>query len=148
MKVIIDTEEINYGAMHTKSHKELVSDIIDEFKEPSLNNQTKIELFCEHIESFSVEDFEQFINTKKLAKNFTKVDVVHAKCFGIPNVSNTFYSLIDRLQKHSEWKYPERKWNPEAYYGIAFQWKDKEKDLEKQVLKLEAEMELAKKESK
>jgi hypothetical protein len=27
------------------------------------------------------------------------------------NVSSTFYSLIDRSQKHSEWKYPERKWN-------------------------------------
>jgi len=25
-------------------------------------------------------------------------------------VSGSFYSLIDRLQKHSEWKYPERKW--------------------------------------
>ena len=25
--------------------------------------------------------------------------------------SSDFYLLIDRLQKHSDWKYPERKWS-------------------------------------
>ena len=58
-------------------------------------------------------------------------------------VSGSFYSLIDRLQKHSEWKYPERKWNNDFYYECAFQWKGKEKELEERVLKLENDMRLA-----
>lgn len=58
----------------------------------------------------------------------------------IARVSGSFYSLIDRLQAHSEWKYPNRKWNNDAYYGIAFQWMGKEKELEQKVLKLEEEM--------
>lgn len=61
----------------------------------------------------------------------------------IHGVSGSFYSLIDRLQTHSEWKYPNRKWNNDAYYGIAFQWIGKEKELEQRVLKLEEEMKLA-----
>ncbi len=73
-------------------------------------------------------------------RNFTKIDIAHASRFGIDGVESSFYSLIDRLQKHSEWKYPERKWNIEAYYGIAFEWIGKEKELEERVLKLEAEM--------
>jgi hypothetical protein len=58
-------------------------------------------------------------------------------------VSGSFYSLIDRLQKHSECKYPERKWNNDFYYECAFQWKGKEKELEERVLKLENDMRLA-----
>lgn len=79
-------------------------------------------------------------------KEFTKFDTAHAAHFGIEGVSNgIFYSLIDRLQKHSEWKYPERKWTNDIYYGIAFQWVGKEKELEERVIKLEAEMEAKKK---
>jgi hypothetical protein len=40
-----------------------------------------------------------------------------------------FYQLIDRLQKHSEWKYPNRKWNNEFYYNCAFQWLGKDKEV-------------------
>ena len=76
-------------------------------------------------------------------KNVTKLDTAHAAKFGISGVSGSFYSLIDRLQVHSEWKYPNRKWNNDAYYGIAFQWMGKDKDLEERVLKLESEMKLA-----
>ena len=76
-------------------------------------------------------------------KNVTKLDTAHAAKFGISGVSGSFYSLIDRLQAHIEWKYPNRKWNNDAYYGIAFQWMGKEKELEKRVLKLEEEMKLA-----
>jgi len=61
----------------------------------------------------------------------------------LADVSGSFYSLIDRLQKHSEWKYPERKWNNDFYYECAFQWKSKEKELEERVLKLENDMRLA-----
>lgn len=74
-------------------------------------------------------------------KEFTKIDTAHAANFGIANVSESFYSLIDRLQKHSEWKCPERKWTNDVYYGIAFQWVGKEKELEECVIKLEAETE-------
>ena len=76
-------------------------------------------------------------------KNVTKLDTAHAAKFGISGVSGSFYSLIDRLQVHSEWKYPSRKWNNDVYYGIAFQWMGKEKELEERVLKLEEEMRLA-----
>ena len=48
--------------------------------------------------------------------------------------------LIDRLQKHSEWKYPNRKWTNEFYYECTFQWMNKIEELERQVLKLEEEM--------
>lgn len=76
-------------------------------------------------------------------KNFTSIDTTHAAKFGISGVSGSFYSLIDRLQVHSEWKYPNRKWTNDAYYGIAFQWIGKEKELEERVLKLENDMRLA-----
>jgi hypothetical protein len=59
------------------------------------------------------------------------------------NVSDDFYKLIDRLQKHSEWKYPERVWTNDTYYSIAFQWIGKEKELEERVIKLEDDMKLA-----
>lgn len=49
----------------------------------------------------------------------------------------------NRLQRHSEWKYPNRMWTIDAYYGIAFQWMGKEKELEERVLKLENDMRLA-----
>ena len=59
----------------------------------------------------------------------------------IKKLSNkTLYSLIDRLQKHSDWKYPERKWDNEFYYGCAFKWMGKEKELEERVLNLENDM--------
>ena len=76
-------------------------------------------------------------------KNVTKLDTAHAAKFGISGVSGSFYSLIDRLQVHSEWKYPNRKWTIDVYYGIAFQWMGKDKDLEERVLKLENDMKLA-----
>ena len=60
-----------------------------------------------------------------------------------PAVSSSFYSLIDRLQNHSEWKYPERIWTNDFYYECAFQWKGKDKELEERVLKLENDMRLA-----
>lgn len=69
-------------------------------------------------------------------ENFKKIDTTHAAKLGI----SSFYSLIDRLQKHSEWKYPERMWTIDIYYDIAFQWMDKEKELEERVLKLENDM--------
>ena len=56
------------------------------------------------------------------------------------NVSGSFYSFIDRLRVVCEWKYPNRIWNNDVYYGIAFQWLGKEKELEQKVLKLEKEM--------
>jgi len=52
----------------------------------------------------------------------------------------SFYSLMDRLQKHSEWKYPERVWINDSYNAIAFQWKNREVELKERVLKLESEM--------
>ena len=58
-------------------------------------------------------------------------------------VSSSLYPLIDRLQKHSEWKYPERKWTNEFYYNCAFCWMNKIDELERQVLKLEEDMRLA-----
>lgn len=67
----------------------------------------------------------------------------HSKVLNIDNVSSSFYSLIDRLQKHSEWKYPNRKWTNDFYYECAFQWKGKEKELEERVLKFENDMRLA-----
>jgi len=72
-------------------------------------------------------------------KEFTKIETKHAEKFGIKGASNNFYSWMDRLQAHSEWKYPERIWTNDSYYGIAFQWMGKEKELEERVLKLENE---------
>ena len=63
--------------------------------------------------------------------------------FLVGDVSSSFYSLIDRLQKHSEWKYPESKWNNDFYYECAFLWKGKENELEERVLKFENDMRLA-----
>ena len=59
------------------------------------------------------------------------------------SVSSSLYPLIDRLQKHSEWKYPNRKWTNDFYYECAFQWRFKIDELERQVLKLEVDMKLA-----
>ena len=76
-------------------------------------------------------------------KNVTKIDTAHAAKFGLPanlKISDDFYALMDRLQKHSEWKFPERKWTNDTYYGIAFQWVGKERELKERVLKLEGEM--------
>jgi len=70
----------------------------------------------------------------------SKIQTAHASQFGIYGASDSFYALIDRLKVHSEWKYPNRLWSIDAYYGIAFQWMGKESDLEKRVLKLEKEM--------
>lgn len=60
----------------------------------------------------------------------------------ISGVSSNFYSLIDRLQKHSEWKYPSRIWSNDTYYSIAFQWIGKEKELEERVLRFENDMKM------
>jgi hypothetical protein len=49
------------------------------------------------------------------------------------------YSLIDRLQKCSEIKYPNRKWSNDFYYNCAWEWRDKIEELEQRVLKLEKE---------
>ena len=51
-------------------------------------------------------------------------------------VNSDFYSLIDRLQVCSEWKYPNRKWTIETYYSIAWEWRDKILELEKRVSEL------------
>jgi hypothetical protein len=56
------------------------------------------------------------------------------------NVSSRLYGLVDRLQKHSEWKYPERKWTAQFYYDCAFAWMGKEDELEKRVLMFEKDM--------
>lgn len=60
------------------------------------------------------------------------------------NVSDTYspeyYSLIDRLKRHSEWKYPNRMWNSAFYNEVAFQWKDKKEALEERLLELEDNM--------
>ena len=67
----------------------------------------------------------------------------HNQQLNIAGVSGSFYSLMDRLQRHSEWKYPNRMWTIDTYYGIAFQWMGKEKELEERVLKLENDMKMA-----
>lgn len=54
--------------------------------------------------------------------------------------SDRLYQLIDRLQKYSEWKRPERKWSNEFYYYCAFEWVGKESELEARLLRLEGEM--------
>lgn len=70
----------------------------------------------------------------------SKINIAHAKNFGIPNATDNFYSLLDRLQVHSEWKYPNRKWTIDTYYHIGFAWMGKEDELRLRVLKLEQEM--------
>lgn len=72
--------------------------------------------------------------------NFTKTDIAHAKAFGIKGATDEFYSLIDRLQKCSHINHPDRLWSIDTYYGIAFQWMGKKKELEERVLKLETEI--------
>jgi hypothetical protein len=49
-------------------------------------------------------------------------------------------SLLERLRKHSEWKYPERKWTKAWYEELLSQWKGKEQQLEERVLKFEDDM--------
>lgn len=72
--------------------------------------------------------------------DFAKIHTLHASKFGIKDVNDRFYSLMDRLQKHSEWKFPDRMWSIDTYYGIAFLWVGKDKELEERVLILEKEM--------
>lgn len=55
-------------------------------------------------------------------------------------MEDKLYNLVDRLQKCSEIKYPNRKWNNEFYYECAWQWRDKLQELEKRVLQLEKEL--------
>jgi hypothetical protein len=55
-------------------------------------------------------------------------------------VNSSFYSLMDRMKVHSEWKYPNRLWTNETYYNIAWEWREKGKELEERVLRLEQEM--------
>ncbi len=66
-----------------------------------------------------------------------KTGAAHLKEFGHEDATTDFYSLIDRLQKCSELKFPERKWHNDTYYSIAFEWMGKNKELKKRVLKLE-----------
>lgn len=51
-----------------------------------------------------------------------------------------FDDLIDRLQKCSEIKHPNRPWSEETKVNIAFQWIGKEADLKARVEKLEKEI--------
>lgn len=76
-------------------------------------------------------------------EDIAKIHTAHAAKFGISGVSCNFYSLMDRLQRHSEWKYPNRMWSIDTYYSIAFQWMSRENELEERVLKLENEMKSA-----
>ena len=73
-------------------------------------------------------------------ESVNKIKILHAEKFGIENTGINFMPLIDRLQKLCEWKFPNRKWTIDTYYGIAFEWIGKEKELEERVLKLESEM--------
>lgn len=54
--------------------------------------------------------------------------------------SSTLLQLIDRLQKCSEIRNPDRKWSIDTYYAIAFQWIGKEEELKQRVEKLESEI--------
>ncbi len=69
-----------------------------------------------------------------------KLKVLHAEKFGMEGDSPKFYDLINRLQAHSEWSTPDRPWTNYTYYGIAFAWIGKQKELEERVLTLEAKM--------
>lgn len=60
-------------------------------------------------------------------------------------VSNRLYLLVDRLKKHSEWKYPDAVWDDAWYSDVALAWKSKEDELEKRVIQLEIEMNLSNK---
>jgi hypothetical protein len=59
-----------------------------------------------------------------------------------------FCDLIDRLKAACEEKYPDRIWDAEMYFNVAFEWVGKEVELEKRVIKLEKENELRKNSSK
>jgi hypothetical protein len=58
----------------------------------------------------------------------------------VPLENTELYSLIDRLQKCIESKYPNRKWSIDFYYECAFQWKDKIVELADRVNRLEREL--------
>ena len=68
-----------------------------------------------------------------------KAGAAHMKSFGHEKATNEFYSLIDRLQKCWEKKYPNRKWADDIYYSIAFEWLGKEEELKDRIEKLESE---------
>ena len=52
----------------------------------------------------------------------------------ISNISDSFYSLIDKLEEHAKLKNPKLKcWSLETYYDIAFNWIGKEEELKKKV---------------
>ena len=59
---------------------------------------------------------------------------------GIEIRNEELYSLIDRMQKCSEIKYPNRIWNNDFYHECAFQWKDKIDELKQRVLDYEKEV--------
>ncbi len=81
-----------------------------------------------------------WIYSTNVSDNIYEIKVLHAQKFGIEGDSPKFYDLMNRLQKHSEWKFPELEWTNHTYYAIAFEWIGKRKELEERVLKLEAEM--------
>jgi uncharacterized protein YukE len=56
-------------------------------------------------------------------------------------MSQNIQSLIDRLQKCSEIKYPDRHWSSDFYQSALNAWKDNINELENRVLKLEKELE-------
>lgn len=56
------------------------------------------------------------------------------------NTDAELYSLIDRLKKCSEIKYPNRPWTPEFYEHCAFLWKDKITELKERVELLETKI--------
>ncbi len=51
-----------------------------------------------------------------------------------------FFSLMDRLQVHSHWKYPDRPWSPETYYRFSWEWSGQVEALEARVTVLEKVM--------
>jgi len=61
----------------------------------------------------------------------------------IHNVSKSFEKLIDRLEKASDIKYPNRPYTPEFRKSVALMWKHKEDELLRQVEKLEKEVNVA-----
>jgi len=54
--------------------------------------------------------------------------------------NNEFYSLIDRLERASNIKYPNRQWNAIFKRNTQLIWIDKQDELLEQVLKLEKEL--------
>lgn len=100
-----------------------------------MTHSEKVEMYQKYKKEEIIEMLIEANNV--ISRQTEELKIVHPKKRG---GSDNLYSLIDRLQKHSEWKYPNRKWTNENYDHIAFQWINKEQELERQLLKLEKEM--------